>query len=91
MWRTLVQCPPIVRVRHEFFDTFKIAAISMIQILTPNIKRKKKAQKKGGKRKKNKKVSFFLFGHLFGVQNEASPNDPRAYVLAKVGAVIRKK
>ncbi len=34
---------------------------------------------------------FFVFGHLFGVQNEVSPNDPRAYVLAEVSAVIRKK
>ena len=30
-------------------------------------------------------------GNFFGAQNEASPNDPSAYVLAEVGAVIRKK
>ncbi len=33
---------------------------------------------------------FFVFGHLFGAQNEASSQDLRAYVLAEVGAVIRE-
>ncbi len=36
-------------------------------------------------------MSLVIFGQLFGPQNEASPNDPRAYVLAEVGAVISKK
>ncbi len=78
-------------MRHEFFDTFKFAAISLIRILSPNIKRKKYAQKKEKKREKNQKVSFLGFWAPFWSPNEASLNDPRAYVLAEVGAVKRKK
>ena len=32
-----------------------------------------------------------VFGHLLGDQNGHSELDPRAYVLAEVGAVIREK
>ncbi len=44
---------------------------------------------KTNKKNTQKSEVFFFFGHLFGAQNEVSTQDPRAYVLAEVSAVIR--
>ncbi len=75
-------------VRHEFFYPFKFAAIF---ILNPIEKRlEDKIRRRQRLIKNTQKCEFFsVFEHLFGAQNEASPQDPRAYVPAKVGAVIR--
>ncbi len=77
-------------VRHEFFDIFKFAAIPLIWILSPNHKREKIRTRQRKKRKKPEKVRFLCFLALFFSPKDASPNDPRAYVLAEVGAVIRQ-
>ncbi len=55
------------------------------------MKGKKYAQDKDKKEKHPKKLFFHHFGQLFWAQNGHPELDPRAYVLAKVGAVIRKK
>ncbi len=78
-------------MRHEFFDTFKFAAISFIRILSSNHKRKKNAQDKDKGNKIPKKRIKFIFGYFLGAQNDDPSKDPRAYVLAEVGAVISKK
>ncbi len=77
-------------MRHEFFDIFKFAAIPLFELYRWTINGKKYAQDKEKKEKTQKSEGFFLFfGTFFGGPKEASPNDPRAYVLAQVGAVIR--
>ncbi len=57
--------------------------------LSSNIRKQKSVVDKEKKEKKKKIEVFCFWAFFFEVQNEASPNDPRAYVLAEVGAVIR--
>ncbi len=63
----------------------------LFQILLKKGWKRKYGRDKEKTEKKTKIVFFTIFGYFFGAQNEASPNDPRAYVLAEVGAVIRKR
>ncbi len=78
-------------MRHEFLPTFKIAAIFLPLFLSSKDKKTKLVVDKEKKEKNPKCEGFFVFGHFFEAQNEASPNDLRAYVLAEVGAVIRER
>ncbi len=73
-------------MRHEFFDIFKFAAIPLFALYRRTINGKKYAQ---DKEKTRKSEVFFCFLAPFLGPKEASPNDPCAYVLALVGAVIR--
>ncbi len=60
-------------MRHEFLPTFKIAAIFLPLFLSSKDKKTKLVVDKEKKEKNPKCEGFFVFGHFFEAQNEASP------------------
>ena len=78
-------------MRHEFFDTFKFASISLIRILSSNHQRKKYAQDKDKGGKTPKKWIKIIFWYFVGAPNDDPSKDQCAYVLAEVGAVNKQR
>ncbi len=77
-------------MRHEFLLTFKFAAILFLRIPHPNNTRRIYAKDKDTEGKIPKNGLKNDFWVPYRARNEDPSNDPRAYVLAEVGAVIRK-
>ncbi len=78
-------------VRHEFLLIFEFAAIFLFRILFEKGLKRKYGRHKDEIQKTKINELWPIFDPFLGNQNGHPELDPRAYVLAEVGAVIRER
>ena len=78
-------------MRHEFLLIFEFAAIFLFRILFEKGLKRKYSRHKDEIQKTKINELWPIFEPFLGNQNGHPELDPRAYVLAEVGAVIRER